>query len=82
MINGYQIKIGDIFFISAHDCGKSQVFLVRFGLLSGHLLGKELPTRLTICSLCILTICNILVISRAAHSVDYMFSLYLTICNI
>ena len=32
-------------------------FLVRFGLLSGHLL-KKLLTRLTICSLCILSICN------------------------
>ena len=34
------------------------LFLVRFGLLSGHLGGKELLTRLTICSLCNLTICN------------------------
>ena len=31
--------------------------LVRFGLLSVHLLKKLLP-RLTICSLCMLTICN------------------------
>ena len=35
-----------------------QLFLVRFGQLSGHLLGKKLLTRLTICSLCILAICN------------------------
>ena len=34
------------------------LILVRFRLLSGHLLGKNLATRLTICSLCTLTICN------------------------
>ena len=34
------------------------VFAVRFRLLSGHLLGKKLPIRLTICYFCILTICN------------------------
>ena len=34
------------------------IILVRFGLLSGPLFGKELLTRLTICSLCILNICN------------------------
>ena len=36
------------------------LFLLRFGLLSGHLLGNSLLlllTRLAICSLCILTIC-------------------------
>ena len=31
--------------------------LITFRLLSGHLLGKELLTRLTICSLFIVTIC-------------------------
>ena len=36
------------------------LILVRFGMLSGHLLGKELFTRLTICSFCILTICYII----------------------
>ena len=34
------------------------LFLVRFGLLSGYLLWKELLIRLTICSLYILSICN------------------------
>ena len=34
------------------------IVLVRFGLLSGLLFGNELLTRLTICSLRILTICN------------------------
>ena len=38
------------------------ILLFRFGLLSGHLLEKKLLTRLTICSLYILTV--ILVISR------------------
>ena len=34
------------------------IILVRFRLLSDHLLGKScMLTRLTICSLCILTIC-------------------------
>ena len=33
-------------------------FLVRFRLLSGQPFEIELPTRLTICSLCILIICN------------------------
>ena len=41
------------------------IMLVRVSLLSGHLLGKKLLTRLTKCSLCILTICN-LVASRFA----------------
>ena len=35
-----------------------QIILVRFGLLSAPPSGKELLTRLTIRSLCILTICN------------------------
>ena len=33
------------------------ISLVRFGLRSGHILGKEQLPRLNICSLCILTIC-------------------------
>ena len=33
--------------------------IFRFCLLSGHLLVKKLLTKLTICYLCILTICNI-----------------------
>ena len=33
-------------------------FLILFRVLSGHLLGKKLLIRLTICSFCILTICN------------------------
>ena len=33
------------------------IISVRFEILSGNLFGKELLTRLTICSLCILTIC-------------------------
>ena len=33
------------------------IIFVRFGLLSGNLL-KKLLTRLTICSLCILIMCN------------------------
>ena len=38
------------------------IILVRFRLMSGYLFG-ELLTRLTICSLCIMTVC-ILIISR------------------
>ena len=34
-----------------------RIFLIQFGLLSGHLL-EELLSRLTVCSLCVLTICN------------------------
>ena len=37
------------------------LFLVRFGLLSGHLFGKKLLTRLTICYICIFTICNLVI---------------------
>ena len=36
------------------------IILVPFNLPSGHLSAKELLTQLTICSLCILTICNLL----------------------
>ena len=35
-----------------------RLFLVWFRLLSGHFLG-QLLTRLTVCSLCIMSICNL-----------------------
>ena len=35
-----------------------RIILVRFVVLNGHLFGNDLPTRLTICSHSILTICN------------------------
>ena len=34
------------------------LFLVRFGFAERPPIRKEMPTRLTICSLCILNICN------------------------
>ena len=38
----------------------SLYFYVRFGLLSGHLLGNSCPARLAIRSHCLLSICNII----------------------